>query len=219
MSALEQNLIRVELDVTQYAMPGSLVNLFTGRPPVLARSRAHRIEVVVIKNDELDPDVGNITSITCDVKAYQQPESGALIQVTEGVINSALDGAGRANRTDQHAVISFTEGQTGLNMSGADANGFKKFHMVFTAIRNGKRVSLAWGEIEMLNDGGVYAGDTPTPGDPTFLTADETIAMMGGYIKAGLNDPGKTFTLQSINGHKWQQGVNPDGERIDSIGQ
>src|SRR5688572_12215130 len=112
---MDRVVIRLELELTRVgdaAFP--LQNLFTGRVPVMPRSRAIRWELVLLKDDELDPDAANISDITMEVKAYGQPETAPLISesITGASINAGLTDAQREGRSDQHAVINFDQGDT-----------------------------------------------------------------------------------------------------------
>ncbi len=194
--------IRLELEVTRVGDSGKpLVNVFTGAAPQMPRSRAIEWQLVILDKEVLDPAVSNISSITMEVKEWEDPSESPDISKTTPTINAGLEEAQRIAQSDQHAVIHFDVGDTGLDMTGAEKRNLKKFSLIITAIRNGLRVTLGEGLMWCRDDGGVYAGDTPTAGDPTYLTAPETVALIGAPIQQ-INDPGVGFILVSGDGTK-----------------
>jgi hypothetical protein len=191
--------IRLELELTKVGDTlAPLVNLFTGNHPVMPRSRAIRWELVFLNDGVLDLAVANITNVTMELKAYNSPTSPPIISkfITGASINAALTDAQRQGKSDQHAVINFDQGDTGVDMAGADPDNTKAFSLVITATRNGNLVTLGAGAIRVLNDGGQYSGNTPTAGDPTFYTKDQVDGLLGSYMKL-LNDPGVRLILRN----------------------
>jgi hypothetical protein len=203
----DRNLIRIEIEQTT---PYSLTTVW-GDEIKMPRSRAIRWELVLVKYGVLDDGVGNISSIVMEVKATQAPSSAPLISKSTSSINTGLTEAQRQTRTDQHAVIEFAAGDTGLNMGSADTLE-KTFDLVITATRNGNLVTLARVPFTVVNDGGQYSGNTPTAGDPEYYTKAETNGLIAHFIKP-LNDPGVAIILVSPDG-QWQRrlAVNNNGE-------
>lgn len=214
--ALDRVRLRLELELTKVGDPHNpITNLFSGSTPVMPRSRAIRWELVLLNDDALDADVGNITDITFEVKAYLDPTSAPLISKSTSTINTALTDAQRQARSDQHAVIEFAAGDTGLSMTGANAGGYKNFSIVITATRSGNLVTLAAGTIQVLNDGGQYSGNTPTAGAPEYYTKTQVDGLLAGGLKQ-LNEPGVALILVSPDGH-WHRriAIDNDGNPID----
>lgn len=216
---MDRVIIRLELELTKVGDAAFPVqNLFTGRVAVMPRSRAVRWELVLLKDDVLDADVGNITDITMEVKANGSPETGPLISksITGAAINVALSDAERQSRSNQHAVINFGQGDTGLSMTGHSDN-VKKFWLVITATRNGNLVTLGAGVIEVLNDGGQYSGNTPTAGDPVYYTKEQIDGQQASFLRIK-NKPGVMVIMVSENG-QWERrwGVTNEGVRIDAV--
>lgn len=209
--------IRLELELTKVSDPMTpLVNVFTGNSPVIPRSRAIRWELVLLDNGALDPDVGNITNITVEVKAWNNPAAAPDISKTivGAAINAGLTDAQRVGKTDQHAVINFDQGDTGLDMAGGNPDNTKTFALIITAIRNGNLVTLGEGPITVRNDGGVYSGNTPTAGDPAYYNKDQIDGLLGSYMKL-VNDPGVRLILRNKEG-TWevQRYINEDGVEV-----
>lgn len=178
----------------------------------MPRARAIQWELVLLRLDELDPDVANVSSVTMEVKDYNQPTSAPLISRTVVIVNAGLSDDQRIARSSQHVVIPFDEGETGLSMAGADTDNTKRFSVVITAVRNGHVVTLGDGVIRVRNDGGVYSGNTPTAGDPTYYTKEEMQGLLADFIKQ-FNEPGKSITLVSEN-NQWQVRIFVDNNGV-----
>src|SRR5690349_13888741 len=116
----DKNRLRLELEATTVSDPAfPLVNIFTGRTPILSRGRDVQLEILLINQTVLDASVANISSLTVEIKPYLQPTVGPLISVT--VLAAALDltvtEADRSARAKQHATLVLTAGMTGLDMT------------------------------------------------------------------------------------------------------
>jgi hypothetical protein len=69
-----------------------------------------------------------------------------------------------------------------------------------------------------VEDGVGESSASPVPGDPLYLTAEQTQALIGQVIRPGNNPAGTTITLVSPNG-QWGRiiGVDDQGAPTDDI--
>lgn len=204
---------RIRFKIDQ-AKPTPLVNTYTTATAEVYRARALQFDIGVFYDGALC-SVANLTSMTLEVKALNTDGSVSVASaplmtktVAAAAMDDTLDAATWASKEKQHASITFDVSETGLDMTGHTKN-VKRFGVIITAITDvGQRITLGNGYMDMINDGGVTSADTPAAGDPQYLTADETRALLasyvpvmgepGGYIRL-VNNAGKSIILRATD--------------------
>jgi hypothetical protein len=198
------NIARIECDLS---LPyQALVNAVDGGQIFMARSRDHRFELGIRDKGIWQETIAQFTSVTLEIKSTTGRTAAALVSVTIAAPFSTVAEGEWVNRTSQHVAVDLNETQTGLSMGGSDS---KDFWLVITATNtSGRKVTLAAGTITMIEDGGQYSGNTPTPYDPAYLNADQVMALVQALRQ--------NWTITE-NGYQRRLGVDSNGQPTDDI--
>lgn len=209
--ARKRNRIRMKMDVRAPLVAS--VDVFSNNSPLMPRARAVQFEIGIFDGPTLD-DITDIQAITLEVKAdvisaALFTQTLAAIQLTTGLTPDQWE-----NGQDSycHAMFTFLEGVTGLDLGGATQ---KNFILVVTALTSIGNFTVGTSVLTVVNDGGLTAANTPAAGDPAFLRVDQFNALAANFVKV-IGEPGVPIILKSLDG-KFQRrlGVENDGTGID----
>jgi hypothetical protein len=210
--ARKRNRIRLKMDIRAPLVAS--VDFFSNDTPLMPRARAVQFEIGIFDGANLD-DITDIQTITLECKA--DVDSAALFTQTLAAasLTPGLTPDQWANGQDSycHAMFTFLEGVTGLNLGGATQ---KQFILVVTALTSIGNLTVGTTVLTVVNDGGLTAANTPAAGDPAFLRVDQFNALAANFVKV-IGDPGVPIILKSLDG-TWQRrfGVENDGTADDS---
>jgi len=166
------NRIRIACDMANPYKP--LINLTTRLQPEIPRGRAVRIDVAVYDFNTFQPSIPQITGMTLEIKATTRTGAPIISKTISSFSDIALgqwtDGSA------QHGTFQLSASDTNaIDMASALS---KELWFVITATTATAPITLAAGTVNAVEDGGVISGNTPTAGDPTYLTADQTLAII-----------------------------------------
>lgn len=210
--------IRLEIDVLKQE---DALDQVTGQSPSMWRGTDLALQIGVFAGATL-VDVSAYSSITAEVRDAETRTSVVLATKTLGALefNPALTSDGWTSGTDQHVTFTWTSEQTHWDLHGQKS---RKFWLVVSAITTDsppRKVTLGTTTITVVEDGAGEPANSPVPGDPTFLTAEQTAALIGQVVRPGNNPNGMTILLKSPNG-QWGRiiGVRDDGSPQDDFVQ
>jgi hypothetical protein len=165
------NIIRLACDLSMPLKPP--VNIIDGNQVRIHRGKTYRFEIGVYDKETWQESITQFASVTLQVRATRT--SAAIIDKTETVPVVTVAEASWDGRTDQHVVLTLTGAQT--NALTVPSPFTLNHWLVLTATTaGGEVVTLTAGDILAIEDGGQFSGSTPVSGDPTYLTAAQTIA-------------------------------------------
>ena len=173
--SITRNRIRLPVDPTQphdgpfHQSAGQVLS------PQFPRARAIRVEISVFNNGTFVTDISAIySSVTFEIKLASARTDAPQISKTVNSGDFVIVQESEWNSGDKaHVEIELAVGDTGLAMSGANE---LELWLVITATSTDGVVTLVSGPAKMIEDGGQASGNTPTAGDPEYLTADQTLA-------------------------------------------
>lgn len=207
--------LRCPLDVSRTA---TFKNITSGADPEIWRGTDLAIEFALYWDRELMA-VSQFTSVTCEVKPLASKTGAALMSKTIGAVdlNDALTATEWTAGNGYHGLFAFSYSETNLDLGGADS---AQFWMVISAITDDgvpRNVTLGCATLTVKEDGHTIGGSTVPLGDPQYLTAEQTRALLGAAIMAE-NPAGRTVLLKSPGG-TWGRlvGVDDSGAPIDTI--
>lgn len=209
--------LRCALDVSKVT---SFKNLSSGADPEIWRGTDLSIEFALFWGAAELLAVSQFTSITCEVKSLAGKTGAALMSQTIGAVdlNTGLTSGEWNGGTAYHGLFAFTYADTNLDLAGQDS---AQFWLVISAITDDvvpRNVTLGCATLTVREDGHQIAGETtPDPGDPQYLTADQTRGLLGAAIMPE-NPAGRTILLKSPAGVYGRLiGVDDSGAAVDSI--
>lgn len=208
--------LRCALDVSRVA---SFKNQSSGSDPEIWRGTDLAVEFALLWGSTELMSVGQFTSVTCEVKALADKTGAALMSKTIGAVdlNTALTMGEWTSGTGYHGLFAFTYAETNLVLGASEA---AQFWMVISAITDDgvpRNVTLGCATLTVREDGHVIGGDSAPIGDPQYLTAEQTRALLGAPIMPE-NAPGRTILLKSPSGAYGRLiGVDDSGAAIDTI--
>ncbi|HBY60591.1 MAG TPA: hypothetical protein DEH78_12270 [Solibacterales bacterium] len=178
---VERHLIRIAFDM---ANPGvAVVDKLSGETPQFWRGNDVRFEVVVMRNGAV-LDVGNLASLTLEVRDDQNITSTPLMQktVASGAMDNSVTDETWENDTKQHATFDFTDTETNLASPGGVYLGNwedPKFIVLSGITSGGNVITYQAGKIIFREDGAGSAGTPPT-NDPNYYTQAQVDA---GFVQ------------------------------------
>ncbi len=209
--------LRCALDVSRVT---SFKNLSSGADPEIWRGTDLSIEFALFWGNSELLAVSQFTSITCEVKALTGKTGAALMSQTLLAVdlNTGLTAGDWSGGTSYHGLFAFTYSDTNLDLGGQDS---AQFWLVISAITDDpvpRNVTLGCATLTVREDGHLIEGETtPAPGDPQYLTAEQTRGLLGAAIMPE-NPAGRTILLKSPSGAYGRIiGVDDSGAAIDSI--
>lgn len=215
MKTFTRERIRLECDVVSQDY---MLDQITGQSPSMWRGTDLALEVGFFYQGELI-DIGPYASITAEVRDEATRSSTILATKTVPAADlfTALSAPDWESGTKQHAVFTWTSEETRWDLQSQLQ---RNFWLVIHAITNDsppRRVTLGATLLTVQEDGAGEPGNSPLPGNPLFLTAAQTQALIGQVIRP-TNAPGQTILLKSPNG-QWGRliGVNDQGAATDDI--
>lgn len=165
------NIIRLACDLAMPLKPP--VNLIDGLQVRIHRGKTYQFEIGVYDKEVWQESITQFSSVTLQVRATRT--SAAIIDKTVSVPVVTVAEAAWDGKTDQHVVLTLTGAQT--NALTVPSPFEADFWLALTATTTGGEVvTLGAGAIKGIEDGGQVSGSTPVSGDPTYLTAAQTIA-------------------------------------------
>jgi hypothetical protein len=148
------------------------VNVIDGLQIRIHRGKTYRFEIGVFDKEVWQESISQFSSVTLQVRATRT--SAAIIDVTQVVVATTIPESAWDGRTDQHVVVTLTGAQT--NALTVPSPFEADFWLALTATAGAEVITLTAGTIKGIEDGGQFSGSTPVSGDPTYLTAAQTIA-------------------------------------------
>jgi hypothetical protein len=181
------NIVRIACDL---ALPNRApVNIIDGMGLFINRGKAYSIELGIFDKGVWQESIGQFASVTMQVRPTRV--GAAIIDKTVLIVSTAVAESSWNDRTAQHAVITLTGAQTNaLTVPAPYTLGV--WVSIFATTTGGEIVTLASGDMTAVEDGSNFTAATPIAGDPTYLTAAQTIAAIesavgsGREIRAGL---------------------------------
>ena len=178
-----QNIVRMAVDTARPNDPP--VNIIDGQGVRINRGRDYQFQIGIYNIDGwAGSGNGTVASGTIQIRATRT--GTAIVDVTSTDVSdiaesSWLDGTG------QTLSIVLTAAQTAALTTTSET---QYWFSLFITTDEGRVAALSNGYITVVEDGG-NAGTTPVSGDPTYLTAAQTIAAIqsatGSHeIRAGL---------------------------------
>lgn len=218
MPTFARHRIRIKADPSNAQ---GLLNEYSGATPHIYRARAVQFDIGIFYDNVLVDDISNLTSVTAEVKALNadgsiDTDSAPLASKTLSAasLDPTLDAATWQSKAKQHAAIPFTSVETALSMSGAVLNKLNLGLIITALTTDGERLTLCVGIIQLEEDGGVTSADTPTPGDPQYLTSAETVALVESRVPVQ-GTPGGFIVLQNAAGQKVLIKVKDDAPELE----
>lgn len=204
MATLAANIYRVECDA---AAPGAPVNKINGLALVIPRGKDAVFQIGIRAKGAWLDSITNLTSVLLEIWDDSTHITTRSVFVSTSTINVCSEGSWNDN-TAQHAEITATAADTAALAAAATGT---TYWMVLSALTSGGlKIDLAYGRVTALETGSQYAGSAPAPGNPTYPTRDEMMAVIRGLLR--------DFTLTSPDGTKKRKlGVTNDGEPIDYL--
>lgn len=214
--AYSRERIRLEVDVRQQT---PATDRITAASPAMWRGTDLGIEAAFMFEDALI-DISAYSSITCEIRDSETRSSRVLATLTLGAaeLNPDLTSAQWQAGTHQHAVFHWTHEDTRWDLQGGMQRTYWVVISAITTDTPPRRVTLGCTNLTVHEDGAGESENSPEPGDPLYLTATQTEALIGQVIRPGTNPAGTTILLVSPNG-QWGRllGVNDDGSAQDAI--
>jgi hypothetical protein len=120
--------------------------------------------------------------------------------------------------THQHGIWAWTAAETRWDLQGTLQRDYWLVISAITTDSPPRAITLGATLLTVVEDGAGEPTNSPVPGNPLYLTATETAALMGQVIRPGNNPPGLTILLKSPSG-QWGRliGVSDDGAATDTI--
>jgi len=212
--ARQRNRIRLALDIRS-PLTASL-DVFRSATPAMPRARALQVEVALFDGSALD-DISDLQSVTLEVKKLAT-DNPALMSKTmaAGVLNPGLNldlwNAGKDS--DSHAMFTFVEGETGLDLGGTT---YGDFVLVITGLSSIGNLTLGTTTLRVVLDGGLTSANTPAAGDAAYVRVDQLNAIVANFVKVQ-GDAGVPQVYKSHNGVFLRRvGISDTGVRIDEI--
>lgn len=208
--------VRLAIDVTRQ---DPILDAVTGDAPAIWRGTDLGIEIGLFVGDLGLIAIGQFASITAEVR--DAATRTAIVYATKTIalaqLNQNLTTDQWSSGDDQHAVFAWTSEETRWPIDGALE---REFWLVFSAVTTDaspRRITLGATSILLREDGTGEPANSPIPGDPLFLTAEQTAALIGDAVRSE-NAPGKTILLKSPNGQFGRLiGVDNSGTAFDTI--
>lgn len=210
---------RIRLAIDVRSEDASIEDAITGNSPSMWRGTDLALEAGFFYDGELI-DVSVFASITCEVRDAATRTS--LVLATKTLAGSEINAAMTSDQwqagTHQHALFAWTSDETRWDLQGQLARSYWLVIHAITTDSPPRRVTLGATTLVVREDGAGEPANSPTPGDPTFLTAAQTQALIGLVVRPGTNPAGMTVMLRSPSG-LWGRliGVDDDGQAVDSI--
>ncbi len=160
MAQLQRKRIRIQADNRSFSQS---VDLITGATPVFWRGNDVQFEIGIYEDDVFIDDIGNITSLTVEIKAEQDPESDTLMSNTIAYVDmddSLVEEDWLAGEADNcHAKAVFTQYESDI------APGTYWIAVsVLTSDTPVRRLTLSAGRIEIREDATPPGTDGPIMG-------------------------------------------------------
>lgn len=216
MISFTRDRIRLAVDVHNRSMA---FNVHTGDTPTMWRGTDIAMEVAFFAGEEL-VDVSAFSSVTVEIRdqATRQSLMVAAQTLAGDQLSSSLTAADWESGIDEHAVFSWTAEDTAWELNGALQASYWVVISAITTDSPPRYVTLGATTLTVHEDGTGAPENSPTPGDPLYLTAEETQALLGQVVRPGNNPAGMTITLTSPSGNFSRIiGVADDGSAIDTI--
>ena len=210
---------RIRLAIDVRSEDASIEDALTGNSPAMWRGTDLALEFGLFYDGEL-VDVAAFSSITAEVRDAATRTSIVLATrtLTGADLYGGMTQAEWQDGTRQHGVFTWTSDETRWDLQGELERSYWLVIHAITTDSPPRRVTLGATSLKVREDGAGEPANSPTPGDPTYLTAAQTQAMVGQVVRPGNNPAGMTIMLKSPNGIFGRLlGVGDDGQPTDSI--
>ena len=210
---------RIRLAIDVRSEDASIEDALTGNSPAMWRGTDLALEAGFFYDGELI-DIGAFASITCEIR--DQATRTSLVLATKTLSGAELNAAMTVDQwqagTHQHALFTWVSEDTRWDLQGGLSRAYWLVIHGITTDSPPRRVTLGATTLTVREDGAGEPANSPTPGDPTYLTAAQTQAMIGQVVRPANSPAGMTVMLKSPNGlYGRLLGVGDDGQPIDSI--
>jgi hypothetical protein len=123
-------------------------------------------------------DVTNVSSLTFEVKTSVTGTTIMSATLASGAMNASLTKETWLDGSSQHVTVPFTNAETAPSLGGAAS---LDYYVVVTVVTNDSPPrEITWGKTTLrIEEDGHGAVTTPPLGDPSYLTAAETAALIG----------------------------------------
>lgn len=216
--AVDYSRERIRLTADAASQDGML-DAITGRTPSIWRGTDLAVEFAAVYGDAGLIDISRFASLTLEVRDATTRTATILATKTiaSAEFNPGLTLDQWEGGVSQHGVFSFTKDETRFDLGSALE---KDFWLVISGITNDtptRAVTLGATTLRVVEDGAGETSSSPLPGDPLYLTAEQTRALIGQVIRP-TNQPGTTILLVSPS-NTWGRllGVDDQGAPTDTI--
>lgn len=181
----------------------------TGKTPVFFAGDDVEFQIALFYGAALI-DPANISALTLVAQTTAGTGNLMLKTLAGAALNKNLTAEDWANGVSQHASISFNNAETGLTPSTTI------YLEVYGVTVDGASYNETFGRslLTVLTSGRAGAAAPPV-GNQAYLTQDQTVALLTGFMPRNLA-PGDLITLtNAANTYKRILGVDIDGNAID----
>lgn len=176
-----RNRVRIECDLA-YPLRKP-VNRRTNASPVFPVTKTTRVDIAVWDNNVFQDSISQFDSVTFELIANADRTGARLVSktVSSASFSAGISKSGWEGGSEQHATFQMTASE--MDVFTLTSNE-QDLWMVISATSSDGNVTLAAGAAKAIEDGAVYAGaGAPAAGDPTYLTANQTLAAIAGAVE------------------------------------
>jgi len=158
-------------------------NTRTTASPEFTNTRTARVDIAVFDNNIFQTSIAQFDSVTLEIMAYASRTGARLVSktVSSASFEIGITQSGWENGTQQHVTFTMTAAE--MDVFTLSSNE-QSLWMVITGSSSDGNVTLGAGAAKVVEEGGVYAGaGAPAAGDPTYLTANQTLAAIAGAVE------------------------------------
>ncbi len=208
--------IRAEVDVVSQE---PFLDAITAETPSMWRGTDLAIELGFFYGTAGVIDITPFSSVTVEIRdAETRKVVLATATLAAASMNPSLTGDQWEAGTHQHGVWTWPKEATRWDLQGQLQRDYWLVISAITSDLPPRAVTLGATTLTVVEDGAGEDANSPLPGDPLYLTAAETAAMIGQVIRPGNNPPGATIMLRSPNGQFGRIiGVDDQGAAFDSL--
>lgn len=191
--SISANIRRIKVDPADDYQ--TLSNKVTGGVVYIPRSRDVALQFGFYEKGTFVANPSHLATITAEIRPYDDRGGTAVVVASTATIASITSGQWE-NDTSQHFTVTLPAAQTASLATASET----PYWLVVTAITtDGKPLTLISGRCIGINDGGNYSATVPTPGDPTYVTAEQFFSAIAAISAGG----------GISNGYRWAVVIDP----------